>query len=333
QWGPIVGTGLAAAGSLYLLLVADIEAAMRDTSTTDSVIGSEHGGCTCEHHQAQEPELAPKMREVSQGKTGGDMMKHEIMSTHPGTTEHDAEARKSMHNSPLSSIHAGETDHHQALSQRLRLSSADAADKGVSRKVRKQSTTLSAIKHEAAHGLRGRRQKWATAVLAAGDRFGYAVHSSFDLSKFRDGAALEFPEIPGERQRNDNLPHIRELYSKRLEEDGTPAVQASRSRASSFNGRGPSGHALADHPRQSFSRDPAPLPGRATSRSTSPSVSFSASSGPRPRASTLPVPSAPQNRHAAGSLPTDSERGSPPFTREDLTAAATGTQKTRLRRD
>ncbi|KAG5912579.1 hypothetical protein E4U42_002148, partial [Claviceps africana] len=58
QWSPIVGTGLAAAGSLYLLLAADIEAAMRDGSTAGSVVGSEHG-CTCEHHHEQEQEPKP----------------------------------------------------------------------------------------------------------------------------------------------------------------------------------------------------------------------------------------------------------------------------------
>ncbi|KAG6010520.1 hypothetical protein E4U21_005871 [Claviceps maximensis] len=284
QWGPIVGTGLAIAGSLYLLLAADIEAAMRDTSTT----GSEHG-CPDEHHPPASP--APDIRGVFQSKCEGGVASLPI-------------------NGPSSSIHVHETNghhHHPAGPQPRLSSSGNAVDaRKLNHKLSKQSAISLAKQHETPHGEGWSRQRFAAGMMALGRFFGSAAHDSFDLSKFRDGAALDFPEIPGERERNINLAHTRELYNQRLEEDGTPAVQASRSRASSFNGHAPSGHILAaENPRPSLSRDPSPRTRHATSRSVSPCVS--SPSRPRPRASTASVTSGSEEPHVAViSSPNDS---------------------------
>ncbi|KAG5960108.1 hypothetical protein E4U57_000267 [Claviceps arundinis] len=285
QWGPIVGTGLAVAGSLYLLLAADIEAVMRGTSET----GDSHT-CTCEHPMEPEPAVRRHSTQTSSNRPGFRSNKIGYMAAATAhRVESEGEIPRSPPDSPFSwtgsmreNDHLGEAQ--PGLSRDL--------GKRLSREMSKYSTA-SLAKAETSQSEGGSRKKVAAVLVAIGGALGSATHDSFDLSKFRDGQALDFPEIPGERERNVNLAHIREVYSKRLEEDGTPAVQASRSRASSFNGNGPSGHAF-DNLRQS----------RDASRSASPVPSLS-----RPRASTLPVPvpSASQGPHAESASLTSSE--------------------------
>ncbi|GAB0138133.1 hypothetical protein EsDP_00006377 [Epichloe bromicola] len=272
QWGPIVGTGIATAGSLYLLLAADIEAAMRGgTSATDS-----GQACPCEHHHGLE---SPGRRQSSRAPSSraSRSKDREMADTTSHQGDHEDETLHSLPNRPSSLAREFDSQEEEARPN----SSRDVGNR-LKRYTSKQSTT-SIPKHEVSHSEGGSRLKVAATLVAIGGALGSATHDSFDLSKFRDGAALDFPEIPGEKERNVNLAHVKEIYSKRLGEDGTPVVLASRSRASSFNDHRPSGHAL-DNLRPS--RGPSPRPWQAGSRSASPVPSSS-----RPRASTLPAQS------------------------------------------
>lgn len=271
---------------------------MRGTSET----GDSHT-CTCEHHMEPEPAVRRHSTQTSSRRPGLRSSKAgEMAEAMSHRVESEGEIPRSPPDSPFS--WTGSTREIDHLGEAQAGLSKDFG-KRLSRETSKYSTA-SLAKAETSQGEGGSRKKVAAALVAIGGALGSATHDSFDLSKFRDGQALDFPEIPGERERNGNLAHIREVYSKRLEEDGTPAVQASRSRASSFNGQGPSGHAF-DHLRQS----------RDASRSASPVPSL-----PRPRASTLPVPvpSASQGPHTEGASLTSSEllRGRPRQRRDTL---------------
>ncbi|KAH0598892.1 hypothetical protein MHUMG1_03004 [Metarhizium humberi] len=263
QWGPIVGTGLAIAGSLYLLLAADLE---------------EVGNGT---HSVVEECQFPSSRD-SEG-----MRRTVDLSPPPPVTE----SFSGIHHpssTTSSSLHEMDT-WEGAPSKRYSFAKIKHAVTG-------QTTTASTTGTVEV----GSRHRVAEFLTSVGQTLGTATQGSFDLSKFRDGPALDFPEIPGERERNRDLSRVKEIYSQRLQPDGTPAVYASRSRASSFNADGPSGHAL-DGLRTS--RDKSPLPH--LSRSASP-----VTSGPgafRQRVSTLPVsePSS-YELHAVASLPTAS---------------------------
>ncbi|QPG94041.1 hypothetical protein C2857_004268 [Epichloe festucae Fl1] len=288
QWGPIVGTGIATAGSLYLLLAADIEAAMRGgTSATES-----GQACTCEHHHGVE---SPGRRQSSRAPSsrGSRSKDREMADTTSHQEDHEDETLHSLPNRPSSLVREFDSQEEEARPN----SSRDVGNR-LRRYTSKQSTT-SIPKHEVSHSEGGSRLKVAATLVAIGGALGSATHDSFDLSKFRDGAALDFPEIPGEKERNVNLAHVKEIYSKRLGEDGTPVVLASRSRASSFNDHRPSGHAL-DNLRPS--RGLSPRPGQAGSRSTSPVPSSS-----RPRASTMPAQSGSEEVVTGNSPPAGAE--------------------------
>jgi hypothetical protein len=81
------------------------------------------------------------------------------------------------------------------------------------------------------------RRKVAKTFTAIGKRLGTAPPNLFDDSEFKSGNAGDFPEIPGEVNRNPTLPQIREQYNLPRDSDGhvTP-VHRGRSRSGSFNG-------------------------------------------------------------------------------------------------
>ncbi|KAK2593842.1 hypothetical protein QQS21_008457 [Conoideocrella luteorostrata] len=103
------------------------------------------------------------------------------------------------------------------------------------------SNRASSSLHETdTHGESGSRHKVVSTLIAIAGALGSATHDSFDLTKFRDGAALDFPEIPGEKERNRNLAHIKDIYSKQLEEDDrTKAWSSDRHERKGFLGRPP----------------------------------------------------------------------------------------------
>jgi hypothetical protein len=87
----------------------------------------------------------------------------------------------------------------------------------------------------------GNRRRVAKSLNKIGDYLGTAAHDKFDISPFRRGPAIDFPEVPGEEQRNAALPQIREVYNSPRDAEGnvTPSLRAARS--SSFTSFAPSG--------------------------------------------------------------------------------------------
>lgn len=81
------------------------------------------------------------------------------------------------------------------------------------------------------------RRRVATAFNTMANYLGTAAHERFDDSDFKQGKAVDFPEIPGEAERSWNLHRIREAYNPAREADGslTPELRPQRSRSSSLN--------------------------------------------------------------------------------------------------
>ncbi|KAJ8059099.1 hypothetical protein OCU04_012075 [Sclerotinia nivalis] len=130
----------------------------------------------------------------------------------------------------------------------------------------------------------GNRRKVANFLTAIGNYIGTAAEFRLDDSEFKHGKAVDFPEIPGEDQRNPKLPHIREAYNHTRDADGniTPVLRPSR--APSINGSIISG--LDIEASTGIGEPASPL---------SPTSQFSSSPAngdlPRPRRDTLEVPS------------------------------------------
>lgn len=84
---------------------------------------------------------------------------------------------------------------------------------------------------------KGNRRKVASRLTKINN---FLTNAGADWSKdaeFKHGKALDFPEIPGEQQRNPELFRIREQYNPQRDADGnvTPALNRQRSRAGSFS--------------------------------------------------------------------------------------------------
>ena len=102
----------------------------------------------------------------------------------------------------------------------------------------------------------GNRRKVARALTSLSNVFGTASADRFDDSEFKRGPALDFPEIPGEQNRNRDLSQIREQYNIRGDGVSTPGR---RSRASSCNpvsGENTTAPPLASHNSDSFFLSP-----------------------------------------------------------------------------
>lgn len=127
----------------------------------------------------------------------------------------------------------------------------------------------------------GNRRKVANALLTIGNYLGTAAHDRFDDSEFKHGKAVDFPEIPGEEQRNSALTQIRDRYNQHRETDGDASSMFHErpSRAGSFAGSISSGFGVDG--------------GTRTPRSSS----------PQPPSSPLPSPTTPRRQQHASTLP------------------------------
>ncbi|CAD6445916.1 5d690aee-2ed0-4170-bf39-2259aa5714d5 [Sclerotinia trifoliorum] len=135
----------------------------------------------------------------------------------------------------------------------------------------------------------GNRRKVATVLTAIGNYIGTAAEFRLDDSEFKHGKAVDFPEIPGEDQRNAKLPHIREAYNHTRDVDGNITPMLRPSRAPSINGSIISG---LDIEASTGTGEPA------SPRSPASHFSASPANGDRPRLrrDTLEVP--PQVHHS-----------------------------------
>ncbi|KAK2762877.1 hypothetical protein FQN54_001052 [Arachnomyces sp. PD_36] len=166
QWAPIVGTGLAILGSLYLVMAADQEVREDGPNMNTSI----------------DPNSFP--------------------ANLPG---------------PVDMGRSFSNESGGSASERLSTISASASE-SPSKGPRTDD--------------RGNRLKIARTLSVVSNYLGTASPELFDVSAFKHGKALNFPETPGEENKNPDLPRIRERYNR--------GRDLRRSRAGSFNDSAPS---------------------------------------------------------------------------------------------
>lgn len=85
----------------------------------------------------------------------------------------------------------------------------------------------------ASDAYQGHRRKVADALNAFGSYFSNTPHETFDDSEFREGNARQYPQVPGELERNDQL--LRIMRNWDADNDGTRSMREQRSRAASVS--------------------------------------------------------------------------------------------------
>ncbi|KAL7793624.1 hypothetical protein V8C37DRAFT_378500 [Trichoderma ceciliae] len=288
QWAPIVGTGLAAIGSLYLVLAADVEAVKEETDPNAA------NECKCphnhfEHHNHHDSPIA---HSPSSDQDRGSQSSDDGFSADTSESAEFPEMRPT--NTDLSTISFHALDHVSTMQASL----SNDATAAISQHVSLGSTVKRTTKTDS-----GNRRKVAKMFVAVGETLGTKAQDWFDDSEFKTGKAVDWPEIPGESWRNKRLQDIRDQYNPHRDANGnaTP-LPRSRSRASSYIGS---------------IRDASPQPGLSLSRSHSPTRP-SPSLPRQQRASTLPETSLfGLPTHSSPPLPTQA-RGRPRMRRDTL---------------
>ncbi|KAL4999936.1 hypothetical protein BDV10DRAFT_48391 [Aspergillus recurvatus] len=238
QWAPIVGTGFAIFGSLYLFL------------TDDDVKSPSTCKCTCHGAEGSDPH---------------------------GTT--DPTASTSSNEPPPSET---------AVIAR--------PEPAPTRPTQDETQDF------------GYRRGVGRALKRLADAISVAVHDRITDYEFKQGPALDFPEIPAEEQRNSELPQIRDQYNLKRDSNASRTLSRVGSNISTASWRdgersSTTSHAISPHSsRQSTrSRSPSPLPSssRGVDESCAPSGSHNGSPSsssdppgiqPRKRQNTLEVP-------------------------------------------
>ena len=215
QWGPLIGTLLAALGSLYVLLAADMAAVKDEAKSTASM---HH--CNCSHHH----------------HGGGG---HQDLSAQPGVDARsmDGGILQGSPQDPIGLPVMQELGIGPFTGSAPRIATPDATNvrSSISNELRATASgTASGPVHQAKATDMGKRRKVTRTLLAIGNYLGTTDHDLYD-SEFKRGPALDFPEIPGEQHRNRELSQIREQWNV------TPVPREQRSRAGSFHSRAASG--------------------------------------------------------------------------------------------
>ncbi|KAI1343104.1 hypothetical protein F5Y15DRAFT_277383 [Xylariaceae sp. FL0016] len=252
QWGPIVGTVLAAVGSLYVLLAQNL-AEVEQESSHSPELGHR---CTCSHDHCVPSSRAESIQSDAIESPSRAYLRSNTLTTRDGNSIEMTSTHRSVEGPGL-----------------FRTFTSHTTDTGNRRKV-------------------------ATALNRIGDYFGTAAEDRFDMSAFQAGKAQDFPELPGESNRNPQLPQIRKSYNKQRDVDGlvTPRLSRSPSVASKIDVAGDSnartGSANSNTPHSLTIRSHTlPVERRSSDKFSPSSPTNALDRGRRLRRDTLEVPS------------------------------------------
>ncbi|ROW01236.1 hypothetical protein VMCG_05916 [Cytospora schulzeri] len=214
QWAPMVGTGLAALGSLYGLLAADTKEERHGSAfTTTHCNVPQHQYANSHPHciNHSEPVLARSLAIDSERPVH--QLTRQYDFSHPAPAAH-LERRRSTPGTSRRSTFPG---------------SPGATNKRRDRTLRRSQTAVTAD---------GNRRKVAGAFEWLGEKLGTPAPDAFDDSEFQTGPAADFPTIPAEAQRNPGLPQIMASYNPPRNSQGhaTPntVLRRERSAAGSY---------------------------------------------------------------------------------------------------
>ncbi|KAK8113586.1 hypothetical protein PG984_014112 [Apiospora sp. TS-2023a] len=306
QWAPIIGTVLAALGSLYVAW--DMTPQSR---AAPAIAGGGHlGGPNGHHHDNSSPQGLNSRQNTT-------MPDETHIHSYPRNSRESPSAHHLVHDSPVLRM----TDSPEMVEARRIMSNQSTSpdlNRYMSNNTNTNTNTNNGDEDEGGRPAdAGGRRKVAQIFGDLGRYMGTPAPDLFDDSEFRRGRAMDFPEIPGEAVRNPDLEQIRSQYNQPhdSDEDETPPpLGRSRSRAESFI-EGYDAMCISTISRsaspsrvQSLSRSRSRPPGIATRASTMPVVRTPHNSPPqspvtdvrdaRPRRrETLEVPS-PVRQHA-----------------------------------
>ncbi|KAL2831345.1 hypothetical protein BJY01DRAFT_254283 [Aspergillus pseudoustus] len=228
QWAPIVGTGLAVIGSLYVFLTSDDE-------------NKSEPSCKCTCHETSE-------------------------SQNPACAEGGPSA-------PSTEAH-------------LETADVSVPDEAHTRLIRRLTPD------------HGSRRRITRVLVRLGTSLSIAAHDRLHDYEFKEGPALDFPEIPAEPQRNGALQQIREQYNRKRDSSGNSTLSRVGSNASMAS------YSISPCSSRQSTRSRSPSPFRASSPSRSTGVRNSSElqntavspsaddplNRPRRRTNTLEVP-------------------------------------------
>lgn len=232
---------MAAIGSLYLVLAADVEA-VKEESDPNSV---HH--CRCSHHRFEHnhPQGSSVANYSSSDRDRGSQSSEDEYLTQSPESTNFPEMRQTDTGRSTISFHILE---HAST---IQVNPSNDATVTINR-----HTSLGGMVRQSSTTDSGSRRRVAKMLVSVGNTLGSKAQDLFDDSEFRRGRAVDWPEIPGESWRNEQLQITRAKYNPHRDADGnaTP-LPRSRSRASSYTGD---------------VRGASPRPGLSLSRSHSP---------------------------------------------------------------
>lgn len=201
QWAPMVGTGLAALGSLYSLLAADTQEEEHGSAFT-----TKH--CNISHHQRSisHPHYGNKSEPVLTRPQAphNERPVHELIRQH-GFSEGIMIHRQTQHSTPSTS--------RRSTFPAIRGPVAAPAGSAMTEHPLRRTQT-------SASDADGNRRKVAGAFEWLGEKLGTPAPDAFDDSDFRNGPAANYPTVPAEEQRNRELPATLVLYNPHRDSQG-----------------------------------------------------------------------------------------------------------------
>ncbi|KAK7963356.1 hypothetical protein PG988_010330 [Apiospora saccharicola] len=268
QWAPIIGTVLAALGSLYVAW---------DMTPQQSRAAPADAGGRLDEPNGQHDNSSPHGLNSRQNTTVAD---ESHAHSFPRNSREAPSAHLMTHDSPILRM----TDSPEMVEAR-RIMSNQSTSPDLHRYMSNNTTNNGDEEEGGRPADAGGRRKVAQIFGDLGRYMGTPAPDLFDDSEFRRGRAMDFPEIPGEAVRNPDLEQIRSQYNQPHDSDEDevtpPPLGRSRSRAESFiegyDAMGISSISRSASPSrvQSLSRSrsrPPPSPGIATRASTMPVV-------------------------------------------------------------
>ncbi|KAK7936156.1 hypothetical protein PG985_001651 [Apiospora marii] len=267
QWAPIVGTVLAALGSLYVLGMNPPP----QTQSQPGIVGGHLDDTIHRHDNISQHGLDNRQNTV--------ILDGAHANASPRNSRESPSAHRLEHDSPIPRM----TDSPEMVEVRP-IMSAQSTSPDLHRYM---SNGGGSEDEEARSTDAGGRRKVAQIFGDLGRYMGTPAPDLFDDSEFRRGRAMDFPEIPGEAVRNPDLEQIRSQYNQPhdSDEEGTPlALARSRSRAGSFVGVAVDYDAMGISTTISRSASPSRVQSLSRSRSRPPP-----SPGTATRSSTMPV--------------------------------------------
>ncbi|KAJ2904765.1 hypothetical protein MKZ38_007273 [Zalerion maritima] len=242
QWAPVVGTGLAALGSGYIFLATDADQIEGDRRERRRRRLGHEGG----RQQEEEEELGGDGDEhhcncshshhgIDPGPPAPESFPHPLSTSPRSSGDRDA---TSIDLNDMAVIDSTDINGRSCTPPSTPRRASPNPSPSCSRSQDQITPPPAAHLPSSDVANAGNRPRVAQVLTRIGRLLGTAQPDWFDDSDFKHGRALDFPEIPGEKQRNPDLTAIQKTYNQPRDDDyddvaGGASRGGSRSRAAS----------------------------------------------------------------------------------------------------